>query len=226
MKLVIILVLFLVLRNIKGTFFTLLVVLFSTIWAFGLMAALHIPVYAVSTMIPVMLIAIGVADGIHLYTHLHTFIDHNPTAGKKEAVKDMLMHMWKPVVMTSITTAVGFISLLTSQVYPVKYFGIFTAFGVMMAMVFSLVFLPAGIMIFGLPKAKPVNKLEDKGGHSHSKLANTFAAWIIEHKYVSIVSTVVIVVLSIIGMQKIWINSSFLEKFEKNSEIVLTDKFM
>ncbi len=224
--LIIFLVLFITLRSLKGTLITLGVVFFSTIWAFGLMATVGIPIYAVSTMIPVMLIAIGVADGIHLYSHLQVFINHNPTATKREAVMDMLKHLSKPVIMTSITTAVGFISLLTSQVYPVKYFGIFTAFGVMMAMVFSLLFLPAGIMIFGLPKAKPTDKDEDKGGHSHSKLANSFTAWIIKHKYISIMTTAVIVVLSIIGMQEIWINSSFLEKFEKNSEIVLTDKFI
>ncbi len=224
--LVIIVVLFITLRSLKGTLITLGVVLFSTIWAFGLMAVTGIPVYAVSTMIPVMLIAIGVADGIHLYSHLHTFVDHFPTASKKEATIDMIKHMWKPVVMTSVTTAVGFISLLTSQVYPVKYFGLFTAFGVMIAMVFSLVFLPAAIMIFGLPKAKPVNNEEDKEGHSHSKLANNFASWIIRNKYVSIIGSALIVVASLIGMQEIWINSSFLEKFEKNSDIVQTDKFI
>ena len=224
--LVIFVVLFLTLRSLKGTLITLGVVLFSTIWAFGLMAVTGIPVYAVSTMIPVMLIAIGVADGIHLYSHLHTFVDHNPTASKLEATTDMIKHMWKPVIMTSVTTAVGFISLLTSQVYPVKYFGLFTAFGVMIAMVFSLVFLPAGIMIFGLPKPKPVNHDEDKEGHSHSKLANNFAAWVIKNKYVSIIGSALIIVASIIGMQEIWINSSFLEKFEKNSDIVQTDKFI
>ncbi len=224
--LVIFLVLLITLRSFKGTMITLGVVFFSTIWAFGLMAAVNIPIYAVSTMIPVMLIAIGVADGIHLYSHLHTFVDHNPEASKKEAINDMIKYMWKPVVMTSITTAVGFISLLTSQVYPVKYFGIFTAFGVMMAMVFSLVFLPAGIMIFGLPKAKKIDKDEDKGGHSHSKLANSFAAGIIKNKYVTILGTVAIIVLSIIGMQEMWINSSFLDKFESDSEIVMTDKFI
>ena len=224
--LVILIVLFITLRSIKGTFITLGVVLFSTIWAFGLMAVTGVPVYAVSTMIPVMLIAIGVADGIHLYSHLHTFVDHNPKASKKEATLDMIKHMWKPVVMTSVTTAVGFISLLTSQVYPVKYFGLFTAFGVMMAMVFSLVFLPAAIMIFGLPKAKKVNHSEDKEGHSHSKLANNFATWIIKNKYVSIIGSALIVVASLVGMQEIWINSSFLEKFEANSEIVQTDKFI
>ncbi len=224
--LVIFLVLFITLRSLKGTLITLGVVFFSTIWAFGLMATVNIPIYAVSTMIPVMLIAIGVADGIHLYSHLHTFVDHNPKTSKKEAVMDMLKQMWKPVVMTSVTTAVGFISLLTSQVYPVKYFGVFTAFGVMMAMVFSLVFIPAGIMIFGLPKAKKIDSTQDKEGHSHSKLANNFAAWVIKNKYVSIIGSALIIVLSIIGMQEMWINSSFLDKFEKDSEIVQTDKFI
>ena len=224
--LVIFVVLFITLRSFKGTLITLGVVFFATIWTFGLMAAVGIPIYAVSTMIPVMLIAIGVADGIHLYSHLHTFVDHNPQAGRLEAVKDMLKHMWRPVVVTSVTTAVGFISLLTSQVYPVKYFGLFTAFGVMMAMVFSLVFLPAGIMIFGLPKPKKVNHDEDKGGHSHSKIANKFAASVIKHRAVYMIVTAVIIVLSIVGMQEIWINSSFLDKFEKNSEIVQTDKFI
>ena len=224
--LIIIIVLFFTLRSVKGTLITLGVVFLSTIWAFGLMAAVGIPIYAVSTMIPVMLIAIGVADGIHLYSHLHTFVDHNPLAGKLEATKDMIKHMWKPVVMTSVTTAVGFTSLLTSEVYPVKYFGVFTAFGVMMAMVFSLVFLPAGVMIFGLPKPKKVKQNEDKEGHSHSKVANNFAAAVIKHKYISIIGSAVIIVLSIIGMQEMWINSSFLDKFEKDSEIVLTDKFI
>ncbi len=81
-------------------------------------------------------------------------------------------------------------------------------------------------MIFGLPKAKKIDKDEDKGGHSHSKLANSFAAGIIKNKYVTILGTVAIIVLSIIGMQEMWINSSFLDKFESDSDIVMTDKFI
>lgn len=68
--LVITIVLFIMLRSVKSTILTMMVVFFSTLWAFGLMALLNVPIYAVSTMIPVMLIAIGVADGIHLYSHL------------------------------------------------------------------------------------------------------------------------------------------------------------
>ena len=220
--LVITLVLFIMLRSVKSTILTMAVVFFSVVWSFGLMAAVNIPIYAVSTMIPVMLIAIGVADGIHLYSHLQLYLRKNPNATKKEATMDMLQNMWKPVVMTSITTSIGFISLLTSQVYPIKYFGIFTAFGVLMAMVLSMGLIPAGLMIFGLPKVKAANNKSN----TESGLAYSFADRVLKRKSVSIFATTAIIILAIIGMQKIWINSSFLDKFEQDSDIVLTDKFI
>lgn len=221
--LVITIVLFIMLRSLKSTLLTMAVVFFSVVWAFGLMAVVNVPIYAVSTMIPVMLIAIGVADGIHLYSHLQLYLLKKPDATKKEATIDMLQQMWKPVAMTSVTTAIGFVALLTSQVYPIKYFGIFTAFGVLMAMVFSLAIIPAGIMIFGLPKVKKAAKNKT---NTESGLAYSFAAKVLKRKSVSIFVTAAVIILSIVGMQKIWINSSFLDKFEKDSEIVLTDKFI
>jgi len=222
--LVIILVLLFVLKSFKAMFLTMFVVLFSTVWAFGLMALVKIPIYAVSTMIPVMLIAIGVADGIHLYSHLHLYLKENPDSTKKDAILNMIHEMWKPVVMTSVTTAVGFISLITSQVYPIKYFGIFTAFGVMMAMVFSLVLIPAGLMAFGLPRWKKENK--EKSEEENSEFSHKFSRFIIKYRFLTIMLTMVIVAISILGIGKVWINSSFLDKFEKDSDIVLTDKFI
>ncbi|MFO7895769.1 MAG: MMPL family transporter [Candidatus Cloacimonadales bacterium] len=220
--LVIILVLLAILRSLKNTIFTLLVVTFSVIWAFGLMAAFSIPVYAVSTMIPVMLIAIGVADGIHLYSHLNLYLQKNPTASRKSAVEDMLKEMWKPVVMTSVTTSVGFFSLLTSEVYPIKYFGLFTAFGVSAAMLFSLLLIPAAILVFGYTKPKPVSAKKK----SQTPLAYRFAESVIKYKLLTLLLTIVILAISIYGITQVWINSSFLDKFEKDSEIVLTDKFI
>jgi len=221
--LVILIVLYGVLKSLKATFFTFLVVVFSTIWAFGLMAFLKIPIYAVSTMLPVMLIAIGVADGIHIYNHLHMFLQENPNASKKEAVKDVIKGMWKPVMMTSVTTAVGFISLLTSQVYPIKYFGIFTAFGVMVAMLFSLILIPASILTFGLPKWK---KSKKNNSIENDHFSKTIAHKLLKYKGVIVFTTIVIVLISGYGVSKVWINSSFLDKFEKDSDIVQTDTFI
>ncbi len=222
---VIILILLILLRSMKNMILTMTVVLFSTIWTFGLLAFVDIPIYAVFTTIPVMLIAIGVADGIHLFSHLDLYLVTNPKAGKLEATHNMLKEMWKPVVMTSVTTAVGFISLLTSEVYPIKYFGIFTAFGVMAAMLFSLVLIPAGIMLFGLPKVRNIKVQSGDNIHADT-FAHRFAKSLIKYKWFSLGVTAVIIAVSIYGTTKVWINSSFLDKFEKDSEIVLTDAFI
>ncbi len=221
--LAILLVLIGVLRSLKSTIFTFLVVAISSIWTFGLMAVVGIPTYAVSTMIPVMLIAIGVADGIHFYSHLGIFMRKNPGADKLTAVKDMLNGMWKPVVMTSITTAVGFVSLLTSQVYPIKYFGLFTAFGVLVAMFLTLVLIPAGIMAFNLPKLR----IKDNQESTHdSSVAEKFSAGLLSQKRLTWLITLGLVIMSLWGINKVWINSSFLDKFEADSDIVQTDAFI
>ncbi|NQU63547.1 MAG: MMPL family transporter, partial [SAR324 cluster bacterium] len=53
-----------------------------------------------------------------------------------------------------------------------------------------------------------------------------FAEKIVKHRYLTILATIIIVVISLTGISKVWINSSFLEKFETDSEIVLTDRFI
>lgn len=220
---IIIIVLLLVIKSFKATILTLLVVLFSVVWSFGLMASLSIPIYAVSTMIPVMLIAIGVADGIHLFSHLRLFLTENPDAKKNDAVRNMIQEMWKPVVMTSVTTAIGFISLLTSSVYPIKYFGLFTAFGVLMAMIFSLVLIPAGIMLFGLPRWKSLHKTKIK---DVSKFSQKFTTVLLKYKQVSIILTAIILAVALWGMSRVWIDSSFISQFDETTDIVRTDTFI
>jgi hypothetical protein len=222
--LVIIVVLFLLMQSFLATILTLLVVLLSVLWSFGLMSALSIPIYAVATMLPVMLIAIGVADGIHLFNHLKHFKEKNPEADKKTAIKEMIRGMWKPVIMTSITTSIGFISLLTSQVYPIKYFGFFTAFGVMVAMSLSLILIPSGLMLFGLPRWKKSKKMTAEN-HKES-FSKKFSFWLLSHTYLTIILTVIIISGSLWGTSKVWIDSSFLSQFENDSEITIADNYI
>lgn len=219
---VIAVVLFLLLRSARGTAAILLGVFVSTVWAFGLMALLGIPIYAVSTMIPVMLIAIGVAYGVYFYNHLNQYFRAHHNARKVTGIRHVLRNLWKPLTMAAFTTIVGFISLLTSQVYPIKYFGTFTAFGIFVAFALALVFLPAMVMITGYkvrgkhPDAKPVD----------IRKTHTVAERFLKNKKVIIISTLVIVAISIFGITRVWINSSFLDNFEKDSDIVLTDNFV
>ena len=217
------LVLFLLLRSVRATAATLISVFVSSIWAFGMMAALKVPIYSVSTMIPVMLIAIGVAYGIYYYNHLKRYYIDNPGTSKEDAAKYAVRVLFAPLSMAAFTTIIGFISLLSSQVYPIKYFGIFTAVGIFTAYLLALLFLPAMVIVFGYkPKIKKTDEKIVAKGRAFRFLSNKFLLnrwWVYGTVWV-------LIIISLLGIQRVWINSSFLDNFEKDSDIVLTDKFV
>ena len=219
---VIALVLYLLLKSKRATVATLATVFISTIWAFGLMAVSGVPIYSVSTMMPVMLIAIGVAYGIYFYNHLNRVLLDNPDLNKDEASVLAIKKLWKPLAMAAFTTIIGFISLLTSQVYPIKYFGVFTAAGIFISFLLAVVFLPATVRLFGYRK-RQLNK-NSKGGLD--RLLSKITDKLILKSSLVYVFSAVVVLISIYGLQKVWINSSFLDKFETDSDIVLTDAFI
>lgn len=217
------LVLFLLLRSVRATAATLISVFVSSIWAFGMMAVLKVPIYSVSTMIPVMLIAIGVAYGIYYYNHLNRYYIDNPETKKEDAVKYAVRILFAPLSMAAFTTIIGFISLLSSQVYPIKYFGIFTAVGIFTAYLLALLFLPAMVIAFGYkPKVKKTDVKKVVKGRAFRFLSNK----LLLNRWWVYGTVWVLIIISLVGIQRVWINSSFLDKFEKDSDIVLTDRFV
>jgi uncharacterized protein len=221
---VIALVLYALMRSFRAAGATLFSVFVSTIWAFGVMAALNIPIYAVSTMIPVMLIAIGVAYGIYFYNFLNQYYTNNEEPSRFEALRYTINKLWKPLAMAAFTTMIGFVSLLSSQVYPIKYFGIFTALGILVAFALALVFLPAAVIIAGY---KPRQKHPKPGKTNSSKNPNSkWTDKLLAHKKAVYIAVAVILLISIFGLQRVWINSSFLDNFEHDSDIVQTDTFV
>ncbi len=222
--LLIVVVLFAVLRSIKATLISMAVVLFSSIWTFGLMLGLGIPIYAPSSLIPVMLIAIGVADAIHLFSHLQIMIRKHADWSKEKLIENMTSEMLIPVLVTSVTTAVGFLSLVTSAIYPIKYFAFFTAYGVMLAMFFSMVLIPVAVQIFGLPKV--AKKSKNSNDTFFNRMAEKVTATLIQHKKAVVFVTVGVLIFFALGMSKIWINSSFLARFPSEDPLVKTDAFV
>jgi uncharacterized protein len=217
------LVLFLFLRSVRATAATLISVFVSSIWAFGMMSVLNVPIYSVSTMIPVMLIAIGVAYGIYYYNHLNRYYFDNPETSRVNAVKYAVRILFAPLSMAAFTTIIGFISLLSSQVYPIKYFGIFTAVGIFTAYLLSLLFLPAMVIAFGYkPKVKKTDVKKVAKGRAFRFLSNK----LLLNRWWVYGTVWVLIIISLVGIQRVWINSSFLDKFEKDSDIVLTDRFV
>lgn len=112
----------------------------AQVFTLGLMGWCGQPIYLTSAMIPVLLTTIGLADEIHLLWHYRHRPAGEPAA---ESIRRILAELARPVVFTSLTTAAGFLSFLTSSIQPVSRFGLFTAIGVLFCMVWSLVATPA-----------------------------------------------------------------------------------
>jgi len=226
--LVITIVLLLVLRQVRRTIITMSVVVASTIWAFGLMSALGVPMYSVSIMIPVMLIAIGVAYAIHLYNQIDHFVRETPGASRREIAEDAITVISSPALFAALTTVAGFVSLVTSQVYPVKYFGLFTAFGVFASFMLTMLLVPAGIMAFGnraVSKAASARNARAERLPEHG-LGARFADALKAHPRLVYLATAILVAVSAFGISRVWINTSFLANFDSKSAIVRTDAFV
>jgi uncharacterized protein len=217
------LVLLLVLRSVRNMILSMLIVGMSVIWTFGLMAALGIPVYAVSTMIPVMLVAIGVAYSIHVFNSATVYLEEHPTATSRHLADHAIATITRPVVMAAITTVVGFLSLLSSAVLPVRYFGLFTAFGVFAAMVLSLALIPSSFMLFGV---KPPWKLGRKKQASPTRFAERIVDILVRRWKPVVAVAAALVVIGLVAIPRVWIDSSFLSNFTRESDIVRTDRFV
>jgi predicted RND superfamily exporter protein len=127
----------------------------SVVWTVGLMAIASVPLTVLSFILPVVLMAIGIADGIHVLSRYREEIRNGNR--KEEAILRTMRAMQRPVVMTSLTTAAGFLALLNAYMVPQRMFGLFTTAGILFAMVLSLVLIPAILRLVRVPAVRPTS---------------------------------------------------------------------
>ena len=215
-------------RSLRGVLLPLAVVVVAVIWTLGTMAAVGIPMYSITIMMPVVLMAVGVADGIHILSRYYDELLEHPDVSSADAVLVAMREMWQPVVFTSLTTAVGFLSFLTAALVPIRYFGVFTALGVLVAMVFSITFFPA--MLSLLPP-KVSRGLRNQMGRSGDLAATGWAASLLSrlglgvarHPLAVWVPTVIIIGTCLIGAQRIVVDTSIIRMAAPNNPVRIAD---
>lgn len=113
----------------------------GSLWTFGLIFGLGNEVDIVTVIVPIFVIVMGSADGLHFVSH---FQDQSEGEGSSVArVTSALRHVGVPMILTTISTAAGFLSLLVTDVEPIRQLGLFSAIGIAFAGVISFFSLPA-----------------------------------------------------------------------------------
>lgn len=217
--LVLALVLYLSLRTLQGVFLPLVVVLISTIWTVGLMAWTRTTMAMISTTLPVMLIAIGVADAIHILTDYYVGVGAGKD--KREAIRLVMRHIGLAVVLTSITTLVGFLSLGTSPVRQVMQFGLFVGFGVMAALAVTLTMIPAVLELSKVPSGiiKRAARTQRRTKLALAPWLNWVAKVVVIHRKAIVVVGIGIFLLAAIGGTRLTVETNTLRFFRPDSPV-------
>jgi len=200
----------------------------SVLMTLSVMAANQVPFFVITNALPVILIGIAVADAIHIYSHYFELQAENPEGEVKELVVRTMLEMWRPVTLTSLTTVAGFLGLyFASYMPPFKYFGLFTALGVMIAGTYSLIFLPAAMV---LTKAKVSNHFVIK---HQSKKSDFFATVMIllgritcTYPRVVIALFAVLAVSGIYSSRYLTIDEDRIGTFHPSERIYVADKII
>lgn len=218
--LVIIIALIICFRHIEGVLFPLIAISVSILWTFGIMSLLDIPLNLVSVNMPVLLVAVASAYGIHIMNHYYL----HPGTDRVKVLTETIFNVGKPVLIAGLTTAAGFGSLMAAELLHVRNFGLAAAIGVFFSLIVSVLLIPAALIMRKTPKpsvifTKSVEKRRD------------ITQWILDLTYTLIqdypkqvfVAAIIIVVVSVFGVMRVEINMSDIGSFKEDSDIRIAD---
>ena len=142
---------FLAFRRVAALPGPLFVVVAAAGGALGLMAWQDVPYYAITNALPVIIVAISVADAIHILSAYFQLRSQDPSAETRDLVVRAMVTMARPITLTTITTIAGFVGIgVASIMPPITAFAWYAATGVALAWLFSIIVLPSVLVLLRL----------------------------------------------------------------------------
>lgn len=224
-SLLIVVTLFLSFGTLRGVLLPLLSVAFSTIWVLGIMVIFRIPLTVLSDAIPVILIAVGSAYGIHVVSKFNEeeMNEENKFIRSKKALREVGV----PVMLAAVTTMAGFLSFIFgSYLSAIREFGIFTSLGVFFAWIISVTFIPA---VLSLLKAKGKVVYLDNRIERKSVITNfmdKLGEFVLKNEKIIVAGGIAIILICIFGMTKIERKVDMLDYFKPGTPIRMTEEMM
>ena len=191
--------LFIMFRRATGFILPLVIVAFALLSTIGLMAAFHIPLTLPTNILPSFLLAVGVGASVHILSMFYLKFDRS--GNREEAICSALGHSGLAVVITSLTTAAGLASFATAEVAPISHLGIFAGSGVMIALLYTIVLLPAFLSIIPV-KAKKYHKKGSNPGYM-DKILKAIARFSTSHATSICIISVIIIIFAVTGALKL-----------------------
>ena len=214
------LLLYLSFRTPRGVLLPMAVVLMAEVWTLGTMAALGAPIYTITTMLPILILAIGIADAVHFLSRERLLAHYQAYEHRKERLVEVMHELWKPMLMTSVTTGVGFLSMLASDLPPIRDFGLFAAIGIAYALLVTMLLLPAALMVL------PSKPKHDERKPMFSGYVEWLGTAVLRHPKRIMAFFIVLLAVSFVGVMKLDVNASLVDQFKPGDPLRQADKML
>ncbi|HAK46659.1 MAG TPA: hypothetical protein DCO79_12180 [Spirochaeta sp.] len=225
----IILVLALSFRKLEGVLFPLISLAITCIWVTGLIGVLGITFTMATLLVPILLLVVGSAYGIHIMTHFYEAVGEKEDRISYDELTVMLNVVSRrirlSVILAGVTTAAGFLSQLFSPLNPFKVFGALCAAGIFFALLLTFILIPALIRIRyrrGLSPAKVGISYASKGEDRDRESAwiRVFNKIVYKGRIPVLLLSIVIFGATILLLPKINIGTNLIEFFSQESKMV------
>ncbi len=228
--LAIFLLLLLFFRRISLIVAPMLVAIISVVSTMGLLIGLGYDVHIMSSMIAIFLMPISVADSVHILSEF--FDSYHKFRDKAQTIRHVIGHLFMPMLYTSLTTIAGFASLATTPIPPVRVFGLHVAFGVALAWVLTMTFVPAYIMLFVRTRAlEGVCRVQEQEScETRPSRLDGLLRWLGRFSYMYwkliVSATLLVVAVSLYGIGRIQVNDNPVKWFAQSHRIRVADRVL
>lgn len=209
--------LFIMFRRVSGVILPLLVVALTLVATLGIMALTGTKFKTPTTILPSFLLAVGVGACVHALAL--TYLNLRQGKSRNEAIIAAYSHSGLAIVMTSLTTAAGLASFAIAKVAPIADLGLFSAIGVMIALVYTFTFLPA--VLSYIPLKAPLQESDE--GTTITTLMDRLLDWVADfsvrrYRLVLTISGTIILV-GIAGLFKVYFSHDVLKWLPENLDV-------
>lgn len=205
--------LFIAFRSVWGVIIPTLVVLISIVWTLGFIKILGKDLDLMLTVLPTIIFVVGMSDSVHVLTKYLQELRNGK--GKAEAIKCAFRSIRLATFLTALTTSIGFMTLVFSNIQPISDFGIYTSVGIMLAYGLTYSMLPAVLL---LAKPKRMHQFAVSEDFWTAKL-HFALRWIFRKRKAIVIGMTVVVALSIVAIFNIKVDNKMLEDLRDNHRL-------
>jgi hypothetical protein len=204
-------------RGLRAVLVPAAVVLVGVLYTFGIIALAGFALNLTVIMVPILLICVGIGDSMHVITEFQR--QQGLGLPRSEALKAALSIVGWPCVLTSLTTAAGFLSFLATDVRPFRDLGLYSAAGVLIAVLLTFLLVPI-LYSFGPATARPPATGDpERDGDVFDRLLHGIARLVSTRAPLLAAVFAVLCIVSVVGYARVEVESAVTKLFSKRVPI-------